>query len=76
MTPRGTASITSLELMTALRPPTRAEKDEATGKFERAFHADALTALYDMVECGSRTGTRSWALCGMRRVNAGTCASA
>ncbi|MEW2119132.1 helix-turn-helix transcriptional regulator [Streptomyces sp. NPDC005474] len=50
-TPRGTASTTGLELMTALRPPTRAEKDEATGRFERAFNADALTAVYDVVEC-------------------------
>lgn len=51
MTPRGTASTTGLELMTALRPPTRAEKNEATGEFERAFNADALTAVYDVVEC-------------------------
>ncbi|WP_328760521.1 telomere-associated protein Tap [Streptomyces sp. NBC_00271] len=50
-TPRGTASTTGLELMTALRPPTRAEKDEATGTFERAYNADALTAVYDVVEC-------------------------
>ncbi|WP_329266560.1 telomere-associated protein Tap [Streptomyces sp. NBC_01451] len=51
ITPRGTASTTGLELMTALRPPTRAEKDETTGNFERAFNADALTAVYDVVEC-------------------------
>ncbi|WP_327692413.1 telomere-associated protein Tap [Streptomyces sp. NBC_00459] len=51
ITPRGTASTTGLELMTALRPPTRAEKDESTGNFERAFNADALTAVYDVVEC-------------------------
>jgi hypothetical protein len=50
-TPRGTLSTTGLELMTALRPPTRAEKNEATGNFERAFNADALTAVYDVVEC-------------------------
>lgn len=50
-TPRGTASTTGLELMTALRPPTRAEKNEATGEFERAFNTDALTAVYDVVEC-------------------------
>ncbi|MEU3619820.1 helix-turn-helix transcriptional regulator [Streptomyces sp. NPDC006872] len=51
ITPRGTASTTGLELMTALRPPTRAEKNEDTGNFERTFNADALTAVYDVVEC-------------------------
>ncbi|MEU8851929.1 helix-turn-helix transcriptional regulator [Streptomyces sp. NPDC048564] len=51
MTPRGTTSTTGLELMTALRPPTRAEKNEATGDFERALNADALTAVYEHVEC-------------------------
>ncbi|MEV8321281.1 helix-turn-helix transcriptional regulator [Streptomyces sp. NPDC059900] len=51
MTPRGTTATTGLELMTALRPPTRAEKDEATGEFKRAFNADALTRLYPVVEC-------------------------
>jgi DNA-binding transcriptional regulator YiaG len=50
-TPRGTTSTTGLELMTALRPPTRAEKDEATGTFKPAKNADALTAVYDHVEC-------------------------
>ncbi|MFF6771967.1 telomere-associated protein Tap [Streptomyces sp. NPDC012637] len=51
MTPRGTTSVTGLELMVALRPPTRAEKDEVTGEFRQAFNADALTHLYDVVEC-------------------------
>ncbi|MEV7980865.1 telomere-associated protein Tap [Streptomyces sp. NPDC013157] len=51
MTPRGTTSTTGLELMTALRPPTRAEKDEATGTFKPAKNADALTAVYEHVEC-------------------------
>ncbi|MGW8985170.1 telomere-associated protein Tap [Streptomyces parvus] len=50
MTPRGTTATTGLELMVALRPPTRAEKDEATGEFRRAFNADSLTAVYDVVE--------------------------
>jgi DNA-binding transcriptional regulator YiaG len=50
-TPRGTLSTTGLELMTALRPPTRAEKDEATGTFKQALNADALTAVYKPVEC-------------------------
>ncbi|MDI3101843.1 helix-turn-helix transcriptional regulator [Streptomyces sp. AN-3] len=51
MTPRGTTAVTGLELMTALRPPTRAQKDEATGEFRQAFNDDALTRLYDAVEC-------------------------
>ncbi|MFJ3637536.1 telomere-associated protein Tap [Streptomyces sp. NPDC090112] len=51
MTPRGSTATTGLELMTALRPPTRAEKDEATGEFKSAFNADALTALYKVVDC-------------------------
>ncbi|MGW3866947.1 helix-turn-helix domain-containing protein, partial [Streptomyces sp. NPDC005047] len=51
MTPRGTAAVTGLELMTALRPPTRAEKNPATGEFTRALNDDALTAVYDVVEC-------------------------
>ncbi|MFE0606783.1 telomere-associated protein Tap [Streptomyces sp. NPDC058892] len=51
MTPRGSTATTGLELMTALRPPTRAEKDPATGEFKSAFNADALTARYEVVEC-------------------------
>ncbi|MFJ2900218.1 telomere-associated protein Tap [Streptomyces sp. NPDC087218] len=51
MTPRGTTAVTGLELMVALHPPTRAEKDPATGEFKRAYNPDALTAMYDMVEC-------------------------
>ncbi|MGW2107623.1 telomere-associated protein Tap [Streptomyces sp. NPDC001948] len=51
MTPRGSTATTGLELMTVLRPPTRAEKDEDTGEFKRAFNTDALTARYDVVEC-------------------------
>ncbi|TXS46994.1 telomere-associated protein Tap [Streptomyces sp. t39] len=51
MTPRGSTATTGLELMTALRPPTRSEKDEATGEFKRAFNDDALTHLYPVVEC-------------------------
>ena len=31
ITPRGSTAVTGLELMTALRPPTRAVKDETTG---------------------------------------------
>ncbi|PWI43030.1 helix-turn-helix transcriptional regulator [Streptomyces sp. ICBB 8177] len=50
-TPRGSTATTGLELMTALRPPTRAEKDPATGEFTRAFNDDALAQLYPVVEC-------------------------
>lgn len=51
MTPRGTTAVTGLELMTALRPPTRAERDETTGEWHKAFNADALTQVYDVVPC-------------------------
>ncbi|MYU24770.1 helix-turn-helix transcriptional regulator [Streptomyces sp. SID8352] len=51
MTPRGSTATTGLELMTALRPPTRAEKNPATGEFERAYNEDALTRLYPVVPC-------------------------
>ncbi|MFI8917156.1 telomere-associated protein Tap [Streptomyces sp. NPDC053513] len=51
MTPRGSTATTGLELMTALRPPTRAEKDPVTGEFKRAFNDDALTQVYPVVEC-------------------------
>ncbi|MFJ9598044.1 telomere-associated protein Tap [Streptomyces virginiae] len=51
MTPRGSTATTGLELMTALRPPTRAEKDPATGEFKSALNADAITARYEVVEC-------------------------
>lgn len=51
MTPRGSTATTGLELMTALRPPTRAEKNPVTGEFERAYNDDALTQLYPVVPC-------------------------
>ncbi|ESQ01786.1 tapR1 (plasmid) [Streptomyces sp. PVA_94-07] len=51
MTPRGSTATTGLELMTALRPPTRAEKNPTTGEFERAYNEDALTQLYPVVPC-------------------------
>ncbi|MFB8123299.1 telomere-associated protein Tap [Streptomyces bacillaris] len=51
ITPRGSTATTGLELMTALRPPTRAQKDEATGEFKQAFNDDALTAKYPVVPC-------------------------
>ncbi|MFJ3848341.1 telomere-associated protein Tap [Streptomyces albidoflavus] len=51
MTPRGSTATTGLELMTALRPPTRAEKNPTTEEFERAYNKDALTQLYPVVPC-------------------------
>ncbi|WP_030905018.1 telomere-associated protein Tap [Streptomyces sp. NRRL F-5126] len=51
MTPRGTTATTGLELMVALRPPTRAHKDDATGEFKQALNDDALTARYEVVDC-------------------------
>ncbi|MFC9431923.1 telomere-associated protein Tap [Streptomyces sp. NPDC056987] len=51
ITPRGSTATTGLELMTALRPPTRAQKDEATGAFKQAYNDDAITAKYDVVPC-------------------------
>ncbi|MFE4258262.1 telomere-associated protein Tap [Streptomyces sp. NPDC056883] len=33
LTPRGTTAVTGLELMTALRPPSRRARDEETGEF-------------------------------------------
>ncbi|MCX5589546.1 telomere-associated protein Tap [Streptomyces erythrochromogenes] len=51
ITPRGSTATTGLELMTALRPPTRAQKDEATGEFKPAFNDDAITAKYEVVPC-------------------------
>ncbi|MGA5008969.1 telomere-associated protein Tap [Streptomyces koyangensis] len=51
MTPRGSTATTGLELMTALRPPTRAERDPVTGEFRKAFNEDALTQLHPVVEC-------------------------
>ncbi|QIQ06564.1 helix-turn-helix transcriptional regulator [Streptomyces liangshanensis] len=51
MTPRGSTATTGLELMTALRPPTRASKDPVTGEFKPAFNDDAITGRYDVVPC-------------------------
>ncbi|MFG3638541.1 hypothetical protein [Streptomyces huasconensis] len=51
ITPRGSTATTGLELMAELRPPTRAEKNPATGEFERAYNEDALTQLYPVVPC-------------------------
>lgn len=47
ITPRGSAAVSGLELMTALRPPTRAAKDEATGTWVSAPNKGALTTAVD-----------------------------
>ncbi|GAA3078537.1 helix-turn-helix transcriptional regulator [Streptomyces olivoverticillatus] len=47
ITPRGSTAVCGLELMSAMRPPTRAVKDEATGTYVSASSAGALTAAVD-----------------------------
>ncbi|MGW9030984.1 telomere-associated protein Tap [Streptomyces sp. NPDC055722] len=47
-TPRGSTAVTGLELMTALRPPTRAVKDPATGGWVSGPMPGSLT---EPVEC-------------------------
>jgi DNA-binding transcriptional regulator YiaG len=47
LTPRGSTAVCGLELMSALRPPTRATKDEATGTWVSATNAGALTTPVD-----------------------------
>ncbi|MFJ3963201.1 telomere-associated protein Tap [Streptomyces sp. NPDC090036] len=42
ITPRGSAATSGLELMTALRPPTRAVKNETTGAWETAYNPGSL----------------------------------
>ncbi|WP_406349805.1 telomere-associated protein Tap [Streptomyces sp. NBC_00658] len=47
ITPRGSAAVSGLELMTALRPPTRPVKDETTGTWVSGPNPGALTAAVD-----------------------------
>ncbi|GAA2623821.1 telomere-associated protein Tap [Streptomyces vastus] len=47
LTPRGSTAVTGLELMTALRPPTRPVKDEATGEWVSGPNPGALTKPVD-----------------------------
>ncbi|MGW5636389.1 telomere-associated protein Tap [Streptomyces sp. NPDC003832] len=42
ITPRGSTAVSGLELMTALRPPTRAVQDEATGTWMSGHHPGSL----------------------------------
>jgi transcriptional regulator with XRE-family HTH domain len=46
-TPRGSTAVTGLELMTALRPPTRPVRDEGTGAWVSAPNPGALFAAVD-----------------------------
>ncbi|MEV8569675.1 helix-turn-helix domain-containing protein [Streptomyces sp. NPDC051322] len=47
ITPRGSTAVSGLELMTALRPPTRAVKDETTGAWVSGPVAGSLTEAVD-----------------------------
>ncbi|MFE9396425.1 telomere-associated protein Tap [Streptomyces flavidovirens] len=47
ITPRGSCAVSGLELMTALRPPTRAVKDETTGAWSSGPNPGSLTAPVD-----------------------------
>ncbi|MFI6422926.1 telomere-associated protein Tap [Streptomyces sp. NPDC050842] len=42
ITPRGSTAVSGLELMTALRPPTRPVRDEETGNWISGHHAGSL----------------------------------
>ncbi|MFI0898337.1 telomere-associated protein Tap [Streptomyces sp. NPDC020983] len=47
LTPRGSTAVAGLELMTSLRPPTRAVRDEATGTWVSGPVPGSLTAPAD-----------------------------
>ncbi|MBT2489598.1 helix-turn-helix domain-containing protein [Streptomyces sp. ISL-96] len=47
ITPRGSCAVSGLELMTALRPPTRAVKDAATGAWSSGPNPGSLTTPVD-----------------------------
>lgn len=47
LTPRGSTAVSGLELMTALRPPTRAARDESTNTWVSAPVAGSLTRPVD-----------------------------
>ncbi|MFE0378090.1 telomere-associated protein Tap [Streptomyces inhibens] len=47
ITPRGSTAVCGLELMTALRPPTRAVKDEKTGNWVSGPNPGSLTGPVD-----------------------------
>ncbi|MFF4531702.1 telomere-associated protein Tap [Streptomyces sp. NPDC001407] len=51
ITPRGTVAVTGEELMTALRPPTRALWDTEKGKYVSAPVPDTLNSVVDPAPC-------------------------
>lgn len=51
MTPRGSTAVTSLELMTALHPPTHAVRDEETGALRQADTKTPGSLGSDPVDC-------------------------
>ncbi|MFH9758661.1 telomere-associated protein Tap [Streptomyces anulatus] len=51
MTPRGSTAVTSLELMTALHPPTHAVRDEETGALRQADTKTPGSLGPDPVDC-------------------------
>ncbi|MGW7197327.1 telomere-associated protein Tap [Streptomyces chryseus] len=51
ITPRGTVAVTAEELMTALRPPTRAEWSEEKNKYVSAIVPDTLHAVVAPAPC-------------------------
>jgi DNA-binding transcriptional regulator YiaG len=51
MTPRGSTAVTSLELMTALHPPTHAVRDEETGVLRQAETKTPGSLGTDPVDC-------------------------
>ncbi|GAA2247351.1 helix-turn-helix transcriptional regulator [Streptomyces amakusaensis] len=42
ITPRGSTAVSGLELMTAMRPPTKPERDEGTGNWVSAYNPGSL----------------------------------
>ncbi|MFE3559454.1 telomere-associated protein Tap [Streptomyces sp. NPDC059193] len=51
LTPRGTVAVTAEELMTALRPPTKAVWSEESGKYVSANVPDTLHTVVDPAPC-------------------------
>ncbi|MEU9163496.1 caspase family protein [Streptomyces sp. NPDC048424] len=56
ITPHGSAAATGLSLMTALRPPTRAVRDERTGAWVSEPNPGALTWAVDCAPCEAPDG--------------------
>ncbi|MFF3677994.1 telomere-associated protein Tap [Streptomyces sp. NPDC002120] len=56
ITPHGSAAATGLSLMTALRPPTRAVRDERTGGWVSAPNPGALRGVVDCAPCEAPDG--------------------